>query len=60
MKVVISRRNTLYYDRTLLNYWHSAKENPMASLHLCRESKGEPSECNAVAVPQTCWYRKEL
>jgi len=56
MDVAVSRRNTLYCDRTLLNYWNRAKEKPMDTLHLRRESKVANSECNAEAIPlgQTC------
>jgi hypothetical protein len=56
MDVTVSRRDTLYCDRTLLNYWNRAKEKPMDSWYFCRDSKGAPSECNAEAIPlgQTC------
>jgi len=51
MDVAVSRRNTLCCDRTLLNYWNRAKEKPMDCWYLCWESKGAPSECDAVAMP---------
>jgi len=54
--VAVSRRNTFYYDRTVLNYLNRPKEKPIDSSYLCRESKGKISECNAEAIPlaQTC------
>jgi len=56
VNVAVSRLNTFYYDRTLLNYWNRAKEKPMDCLYLCRDSKGATSECNSGAIPlgQTC------
>jgi hypothetical protein len=59
MDVAVSRCNTLYYDRTLLNCLNRTKEKPQDSWYLCRESTCEPSECNTEAIPlgQTCWYR---
>jgi len=61
MDVAVSRRNTVYYGSTLLNYWNRAKEKPIDIWYFCRESKGTPSECHTEAIPlgQTCWYRKE-
>jgi len=54
MDAAVSRRNSLRYDTTVLNYWNRATEKPMDSLNLCRESKVATSECNAVTIPQTC------
>ena len=56
MDVTVSRRNTLYYERALPNYLKRAKEKPMDTLHLRRESNVATSEFNAEAIPlgQTC------
>jgi hypothetical protein len=56
MYFAVSRRNTLYYDRTSLNYLNRAKEKLMDSWYLYRDSKGATSECNAEAIQQaqTC------
>jgi len=51
MDVAVSRRNTFYYDRTLLNYWNRAKDKPIDSWYLCRDSKGATFECNAEEIP---------
>jgi hypothetical protein len=34
MDAAVNRRNTLHYDRALLNYWNRAKEKPMARWYL--------------------------
>jgi len=61
MDVAISRRNTLYCDRNLLNCLNRAKGKPTDSWYLCRDSECAASECCVEAIPlgQTCWYRKK-
>jgi hypothetical protein len=39
MDVAVSRLNTLYYERTLMNYWNRAKEKHMDSWYFCWDSK---------------------